>query len=414
MALAIPSAARFLMAARAARSVGQGTLVVDFALYLHVLHWSASAIGMLFFTSLLLGAIATLLVGPASDRYGAKTFLIGYELLQILAAVLAASTAATPVLWLAAILGGFGRGGNGSAGPFAPAEQSWLSRSIPHGMWGKIFHLNTALGLFGMGAGALLAAFTPFLSRRLSLTQAGAYRILFAAVLVGALLCLVFLYAAKEPPSAKTPRTFRPEDHAQEPAGDGHARAGYWKPLLVFAGINSLNGFGIGMVGPLMSYWLHLRFGVGPAAIGPGMAVAFFSAAFMSIYGIRLIRQFGLAGTVLRLRLAGILLLLGIPFAPTFWLAMVLFVLRSAMNQGSTGSRQALFLGLVDSRHRGLAATVNSLSIQLPRAAGPVLASLFYEAGLLAWPFLIAVSLQGLYLLFFIRFFRNASGSTTG
>ncbi len=407
MALAIPPSTRLLMAARAARSVGQGVLVVDFSLYLHALRWTPSAIGVLFSTSLLLGAGVTLLVGPASDRFGAKTFLVGYEFLQILAAALAVSSTNTAVLWLAAILGGFGRGANGSAGPFAPAEQSWLSRTIPHGMWGRIFHLNTTLGFLGMGTGALLAAFPPLLFQWLS--PAGAYRTLFAVVLLGAVLCLIFLHGAKEPLPARTPMIAPPHDGGPEHTGDGNTRAGYWKPMLVFAGINSLNGFGIGMIGPLMSYWLYLRFGAGPSLIGPGMAVAFFSAAFMSLYGIRLIRQFGLTGTVLRLRFAGILLLVGIPFAPTFWLAMVLFVLRAAMNQGSAGSRQALFLGLANSRHRGLAATVNSLSIQVPRAAGPVLASLFYEASLLAWPFLIAAGLQGLYLLFFIHFFRNRS-----
>ncbi|MBU2823124.1 MFS transporter, partial [Acidithiobacillus ferrooxidans] len=97
------------MGARAARSVGQGALVVDFALYLHALHWSALAIGLLYSASLLVGAVATLLVGPLSDHFGAKGFLLGYEAVQLIAASIALSTAQPIWLTLAAVLGGFGR-----------------------------------------------------------------------------------------------------------------------------------------------------------------------------------------------------------------------------------------------------------------------------------------------------------------
>ncbi len=143
------------MAARVARSVGQGALVVDFALYLHALHWSAIHIGGLYSVSLLVGALATLIVGPLSDRFGAKRFLLGYEGIQIGAAIIALSTAQPVWLSLAAILGAFGRGANGGAGPFAPAEQSWMSRSVSHKIripllpqnWKTLRSLRTSLRL---------------------------------------------------------------------------------------------------------------------------------------------------------------------------------------------------------------------------------------------------------------------------
>ena len=57
-----------LLATRALRSVGQGTLVVDFALYLHALQWSAVAIGLLLSASGIFGAALSLL-WPASQWY---------------------------------------------------------------------------------------------------------------------------------------------------------------------------------------------------------------------------------------------------------------------------------------------------------------------------------------------------------
>ncbi len=386
------------MAARAARSVGQGALVVDFALYLHALHWTALAIGAVYSASLLLGALATLLVGPASDHFGAKGFLLGYEGLQLACAGIALSSANPWWLGAAAIAAAFGRGANGGAGPFAPAEQSWLSRSMDEGLWGQLFNLNTAVGLFGMGLGAVLAGLPDLLSSWLP--GALAYRPLFAVVLLGSLLCLAFLWSAKE---GTPPARALPEDAGQRP----DATPAPWRNLFTLAGINALNGLGVGMVGPLMAYWFALRFGVGPAAIGGTMAVGFVAAGVMSLAGGKLTLRFGLVGTVLRLRMLGLAMLLIIPFVPFFWLATILYILRAALNQGSIGSRQALFLSLVDSRRRGLAATFNSISIQVPRAIGPAVAGAFFHLEMLTTPFLLAAAFQGAYLWLYRRFFRG-------
>ncbi|HOL37483.1 MAG TPA: MFS transporter, partial [Rubrivivax sp.] len=77
------------MAARAARSVGQGALVAAFALYLHALGWSAPAIGATLSGALVVGAALTLAVGPLGDRLGRRRFLLGYEVLQAAAALAA-------------------------------------------------------------------------------------------------------------------------------------------------------------------------------------------------------------------------------------------------------------------------------------------------------------------------------------
>lgn len=60
--------ARRLLLARTLRSIGQGALAVDFALYLHALHWSGFAIGLVLGGGGLFGAGLSLLVGLSSDR----------------------------------------------------------------------------------------------------------------------------------------------------------------------------------------------------------------------------------------------------------------------------------------------------------------------------------------------------------
>ena len=67
-------ATRLLLATRFVRSIGQGALAVDFALYLRALDWSAVAISALLSAALMCGVVLTLFAGPLSDRGGRSLF----------------------------------------------------------------------------------------------------------------------------------------------------------------------------------------------------------------------------------------------------------------------------------------------------------------------------------------------------
>ncbi len=391
----LPSTARLLIASRLARSVGQGALVVDFALYLHALQWSALAIGGVFMGGLVFGAVLTLLLGPLSDRLGRRRFLLGYECSQLVVASIALSTAQPVWLAAAAIVGGFGRGANGSPGPFAPVEQSWLMRGIERRQGGMVFSLNTAMGFFGMCAGAWLAALPSWLGGRTPAPED--FRVLFLVVLVGSLVSLLLLWFARDLPEAEP-----------APADDGReteARTQENGLLRRLVAVNVLNGIGVGLVGPLLAYWFKLRFDVGPEAIAPMMALAFAVTGVASLVSGRLTSRFGVVDVVVGLRLLGLLLLLPMAFAPSFAWAGGLYVLRSALSRGTIGARQALGVSLVSGRRRGLAASLNSVSQMLPFAFGPLLAGAFFQAGWLLTPFILGAALQGGYLYFYRRLF---------
>ncbi|APZ44444.1 MFS transporter [Acidihalobacter ferrooxydans] len=384
------------MAARLARSVGQGALVVDFALYLHALQWTGVAIGGLFMSGLVFGAALTLLLGPLSDRLGRRQFLLAYECSQLVVALIALFTAQPLWLATAAIIGGFGRGANGSPGPFAPVEQSWLARSIARRNGGMIFSLNTAMGFFGMSVGALLAALPGWLGGR---DPAPAdFRIVFLIVLLGSCVSLVLLWRTRDDEEFE-PATV---DDAGQSATRRTQENGLLRRLMA---VNVLNGIGVGLIGPLLAYWFKLRFGVGPQTIAPTMALAFVATGAGSLMSGSLTRIFGMVNVVVWLRLVGLLLLLPMAFAPTFAWAGGLYILRSAISRGTIGARQALSVSLVGAHRRGLAASVNSVSQMLPFAVGPLIAGAFFQAGWLLAPFVLGAALQGAYLYFYRRIF---------
>lgn len=391
---ALPRDTRLLLGARAARSVGQGALIVTFALYLRALGWSAPAIGGLFTAGLLVDALLTTVSGPLSDRLGRQRFLLVYESLQIIAAMAAIYSAQPLLLAVAAVVGGFGRGANGSSGPFAPVELSWLSQQLSAQSRGSVYSLNMAIGFGGMGLGSLLGGL-PILFQDW-LPGALSYRPLFALSLVGSILCLILLrLAVDQPAPARTPPT----------ADDNRTQRQENGLLFRLFGINALNGVAIGLIGPLMAYWFAVRYGKGPADIGGVMAIAYFVTAGSSVFAARLVQRIGVVPSVVWMRALGLVILLALPLMPAFWMAAVLHVIRSALNRGTAGARQALTVSLVRSHRRGTAASTSSVAIQLPRAAGPLFAGLLFGGGYLAAPFYLAAGFFGVYIVLFARTF---------
>lgn len=399
----LPRNVRLLIGTRAARSLGQGAMVAAFALYLHALGWSGPAIGAVLMGALLVGSVLTLVVGPLSDRGNRRGFLLGYECLQVVVALVAMTTTLPWLLTVAAILGGFGRGANGAAGPFSPAEQAWLSHELPMARRGRVFSFNTAVGFFGMAAGALLAALPAWLFGH-AMTPAD-YRLLFALPLLGSLVSLSLLLATREIVVAAPPMS----------AAEGVAtRREENRLLLRLVMVNALNGFGVGLVGPLVAYWFALKFHQGVAVIGPGMAFGFLLGAGGSLLAGHVAVRIGVVRSVVVMRAIGIVLLLLMPLVPWFWLAMLLYALRGAFNRGTAGVRQALATGLTGDGRRGLASSLQNISMQVPRAAGPVLAGALFHAGWLTLPFVIGAAFQCAYLVLYARFFGAHAAARPG
>lgn len=398
--LALPRSVRLLLAARTARSLGQGAMVVSFTLYLQALGYSGPAIGLVLMAGLVFGALLTLLVGPLSDRRGRRGLLLAYETASAAAAVAAALTRSEVVLIAAATVAGFGRGANGAAGPFSPVEQAWLARAVSGALRRRVFALNATCGFVGMACGAALAALSAGLGSALGRLQS--YRLLFLIPLLGSLLAIALLAAARD---SGTHADAGDAEAPPDPTRERQIVREENRQLRRLAGTNALNGLAIGTIGPLIAYWFARRFLRGAESIGPALAVSFLLAAAGSVLGGVLSARWGAVRSVLWMRLCGLVLLVAVAFAPSFLPAAALYALRAAFNRGTLGARQTVAVELTRARRRGLAASVQSLSMQLPRAVGPVLGGWMIHIGRFALPFLFAATLQAVQLALYQRFF---------
>jgi Na+/melibiose symporter-like transporter len=272
--------------------------------------------------------------------------------------------------------------------------------------------LNATCGFFGMAVGAGLAAL-PALTRHLLATGAmGApaaadtlqgYRLLFLIPLFGSLVALMLLTLAREAGACAGSAAVAAE--AFDPQREQMILRQENRSLRRLAGANAINGLAIGLIGPLIAYWFARRFTQGAGLIGPALAGSFLLGALGSVFGGWLSARWGPVRSVLWMRLCGLGLLVGIPFAPGFAEAATLYAVRTAFNRGTLGARQSVAVELTRAQRRGLAASVQSLSLQIPRALGPVLGGWMIHADRFVMPFLIAAALQALQLTLYQHFF---------
>jgi predicted MFS family arabinose efflux permease len=263
-----------------------------------------------------------------------------------------------------------------------------------------VYSLNTALGFFGMGLGAFSATLPALLMSRLGGT--GAYRPLFGLVVLASAGNLWLLGRASE--------AYRGPERAQSRQARRHGaqlRRQENRILGKLVLVNVFNGVAIGLTGPLISYWFALRFGIGPAEIAPVMGATFMLTGASSLLTGRLTERIGIVRSVIGVRLVGLVLMVLLPLMPAYWLAALVYLLRSAFNRSSAGARQALTVGLVRDERRGLATSLNAVSLQVPRSVGPSVAGYLLDAGQFALPFYAAALLQGVYLVAYGRVFRD-------
>lgn len=393
---------RRLILARGLRSFGQGALVVDFTLYLDALGWTGVGIGVLLSTAGLAGGILSLVTGLASDRVRRRPFLLFYEVVSLLGGMATLLSSNGVVITMAAVLIGYGRGANGAAGPFAPAEQSWLAEEVDPRRRGQVYSLNAAIGFLGMGLGALVAMLPPFL--RPIVGPILAYRLLFLLVVIPSAVNFVLFYGAQE----KYRRSGRgtelpPEERALEARVRGQEN----RMLLKLVFVNAFNGLAIGLTGPLISYWFAVKFHVGPSYIAPVLAASFLLTAKLSFLTGRISRRAGIVRPVVVERLVGLILYAMLPLIPIYWLASLVYLLRTVFSRGPAGAQQALTMGLVREHRRGLAASLNVVSMLVPRSVGPGFSGYLIDLGLFGLPFYLAAALQSIYLIGYVRFFRG-------
>jgi predicted MFS family arabinose efflux permease len=383
---------RRILLAQALRASAYGFGAVLLGVSLEASGWSSGRVGLLL-TAIVAGtALMSVAVGTLGDRIGRRRFYAG---LFVGLCISGAVFAATDNFWVlvAVALAGALSTDVVESGPFTSLEQAMLPATLASRDRTRVFGRYNATATVAGSVGAL-AAGGPALLRDAIGGFPADQRFFLLFVPVGIIGALVALRLSERVEVEK--------------------RAGLGPPLhrsrsnvVRLAGLFAVDSFAGGfVVQSFLAYWFRLKFGVSVEVLG----LVFFTVGILQsvsfILATRLADKIGLLNTMVFTHLPSNLLLMAIPLAPTFPVAMVLLFGRFALSQMDVPTRQAYLAALVDPDERTAAAAYTNTARYATRPLGPVLAGVVQQIAL-GLPFVIAGGVKAAYDVAIWSWFRR-------
>ena len=384
---------------RALRSFAFGWLSVILALYLAQRGFSAAAIGAAFSATLVEDALLTMFLSTIASRIGPAWVMAATAPLMALGGLLLAMGQSPWLLMVGAVLGTVSPSGL-DAGAFAPLEQSLLPGTVRSGSTVRVFGWYNVFAFLPAAVGAAASgAFLGWSTSRGADTVEVQQWMLLGYAAVGIALTLLYVALGRRLRVPTTPAG-RPTERGT--LGLGRSRSA----VLQLAGLQSLDSLAGGfIIQSLLAYWFHLRFAVGPEALGALFFGTNMLSAVSFLLAARIAERFGLLNTMVFTHLPSNILLLGVPFMPSFGSAAALLLARHLLSQMDVPTRQAYTLALVAPEERAAAAGITVGARALAQACAPSLAGITMAVAASPAPFLLAGGLKIVYdLALFFRF----------
>jgi len=340
-------------------------------------------------------ACATLVATVAGDRLGRRRFLVHLALLGATGAAVAATASSAAIIGAAAFVGmlnGMGR----DRGAALVLEQALLPATATDAGRTRVFAWYNVLQDAGHAVGGLAAGMPAVLRGLAGVPEVTALRL---AVGTCALLTLVpALLYLRLSPDGDGPREAAPARLSAE------SRSVLWRISALFA----LDALGGGFVtAALLAFFFFQRFGVAEGTIGLLFFGARLANALSHLAAAWLARRIGLVNTMVFTHVPSSLLLVTVPFAPTFWVAATLFLLREGLVEMDVPTRQSYVMAVVRPGERTVASGVTNLVRLGAWAAAPTMAGVSMQGLAAATPFVVGASMKILYDVLLYAAFRG-------
>ncbi|TMB66242.1 MAG: MFS transporter [Deltaproteobacteria bacterium] len=386
-----------LTASRGVRAFAFSYLNIIFAIYLNQLGYSTMTVGLVISTAFASSAVLTAVWGFLSDRYGRKKILILLAALTIVSNTIYVLFSQLFFIFSAVMISNVGAGGTGGGGqgggPFNPVEQALLAEKCTAENRNRIFSTNAFAGSIMGSLGALVAGLPQYLQERWGWQPILSYKPLFALTILLS-VGLIFAYASII------------EHHVPQKRETKISKQGGMLVTKISL-LGLIDNLGSGLVGPLMSYWFFLRFGVELKSLGFMFFLSYFLAALSFLAAPMIARHIGVVRTMAFSHGAASLLNIILPLAPTFTVAAAITISRSFLAYLDNPLRSSFIMGVVKPEERGSAAGITTLSRQVPMAVSPTLAAYLMQSFSLNVPIFLGGFLQLVSDCAFYGLFRN-------
>ncbi|MBI3126649.1 MAG: MFS transporter [Candidatus Tectomicrobia bacterium] len=379
------------------RSMGIGMASVLLALYLVKTGHGAFQVGLVVASGLAGMAAAMLFVGLFADRLGRRAVLSGLSLLAFAGSSLVIAGSSLPAIALGAFLGMLSGSGM-DRGAIYTLEQAILPSTAPDEKRTIVYAghgiaLDTAHAL-----GALLGGAPPLLRAWAGMDEALSFRWVLAVYPAMNLLS-AFLFLRLSPAVEEAPA----------PGGAWGWRVSPRSRRIIFrlaalSGLDSVGG--AFMPGALFAYWFFRRFGVEEGAIGVLFAASHVLSASSYMAAAWISRRIGLLNTMVFSQLPSNLLLVLLPLAPSFQVAVATYLLREFISQMDVPTRHSYMVAIVGPRERSAMTGMTNLARGVARMTGPSLSGYLMGFVSLSAPLFISAGIRMAYNYLLWREFR--------
>ena len=162
------------------------------------------------------------------------------------------------------------------------------------------------------------------------------------------------------------------------------------------------------IVQSFVAYWFHQKFGADPGTLGALFFTATLFSGLSALVAVPLAKRFGLLNTMVFTHLPSNVLLMLVPFMPTFGLAAAVLLARHLISQMDVPTRQSYVNAIVPPEERSAANGITTTVRQFGTAVGPVIAGpLLAVPALAGWCFVIGGGLKSIYDLIIWRTFNR-------
>ncbi len=381
---------KLLLTARIIRTFSYGFLSIVLAIYLKLLGFNELLIGIVLTATLVNSVIFNLFASFYADRIGRKKILIIYAILMAISGGIFLITNNYVALIVSAIIGTINVTGT-EVGAFLSIEQAILPQTV-HDIKKRntIFAVYNMVGTFAMSAGVLLSGLPQFIQKLYGLNQVESIRSLFLLYSICAIIVVGIYFFLSKKIELEVRDDKITSVHTISPKSKGIIA----KISSLFAIDSFAGGF---VIQSIVSFWFFSKFGADLTTLSYIFSIAGLLTAFSFLVATKIAYKIGLINTMVFTHIPSNLLLILLAFAPTFPIAIGIYLARMSLSQMDVPTRQSYIVAVVNEDERVAAAGITNTSRNIAQAVSPSLAGAIIQSLSISAPFVVGGLLKIVY-----------------
>jgi len=408
---------KLILLARTIRTFAYGFLSVVLSVYLKLSGFNDALIGLILTFTLINSVIFTLISTIYADKIGRKKILIVYAALMCISGIIFFVSNNYVLLIISALIGTLNVTGS-ETGSFLSLEQAILPQTIKEiKKRNTLFGIYNMVGTFAMSAGVLLSGLPSVMQYYYQLNNVQSIKPLFLVyAILGFVVLLIYLNLSNkieierlhphkddEKRQKKTTTTLKNGTKSTAKTLSPKSKEIITKLSALFAIDSFAGGF---VIQSIVSLWFFTKFNVDLTTLSYIFSIAGVLTAFSFIISTKIADRIGLINTMVFTHIPSNILIILVAFAPSFHLAIVLYLARMGLSQMDVPARQSYIVAVVNEDERTAAAGITNISRNVAQAVSPSIAGYILQSvSFLAAPFLLGGLLKIVYdVLLYVNF----------